>query len=284
MADIKDTVGEGGANAVHDVAVVQAMLRVIRNAQNHPYLASNYDGVYGPHTKAAITKFQTDQGLVPATPAPAADKLGLLAQGGAAIGKLNALLPATHTEIRIIENTKTVYVPGSSGNAEASQKSLATDAKLEPTFRAKAAQLVEDMYASHKIVLWAGPLGRHRTFAEQQAIPPANTKAGPGESNHNFGRAADMVFKDLEWVRGDGTLLKDDPWLKDLSGASAKKARAFWDARDGVVKSVGLFTLGVDWDRPHVQSFDQTTVSMRRSLIALLNTVGSLKWDTAPQQ
>lgn len=36
--DIKDSVSEGGRNAVHDVAMVQLMLRVVKNAQGAPFL------------------------------------------------------------------------------------------------------------------------------------------------------------------------------------------------------------------------------------------------------
>jgi len=80
MADITDSVGEGGTNKVHDVALVQAMLSVIKDAKGNPYL-DDYDGKYGHGTKGAIVKFQTDQGVLkpPAKPAagappPAAEK------------------------------------------------------------------------------------------------------------------------------------------------------------------------------------------------------------------
>jgi hypothetical protein len=34
MPDIKDSVGEGGTNNTHDVAMVQLMLRLVKNAQS----------------------------------------------------------------------------------------------------------------------------------------------------------------------------------------------------------------------------------------------------------
>src|SRR5262245_46165233 len=107
MADIKDTVGEGGINAVHDVALVQAMLRVVKNAKQQPYFGNDYDGIYEKNTKAAIESFQADQKLLP----PAGkDGKTLLAVGGPTIQKLNALLPATHKELWIIAATKTVFL------------------------------------------------------------------------------------------------------------------------------------------------------------------------------
>lgn len=64
MPDIKDTVGDGGKNKVHDVALVQAMLRLIKDAAGKPFLATNYDGVYGGDTKSAITRFQVEHKLI----------------------------------------------------------------------------------------------------------------------------------------------------------------------------------------------------------------------------
>ena len=73
MSDIQDSVGEGAAkNNVHDLALVQAMLKVIKNATGQPYLSSNYDGVYGKDTKTAITKFQQDHKIIPTDPKQAA--------------------------------------------------------------------------------------------------------------------------------------------------------------------------------------------------------------------
>lgn len=277
MPDIFGTVGEGAANKSHDVALVQAMLRVVKDAKNQPYLAGKYDGVYGPQTKDALLRFQTQHKLVP-PPAGSGDKNSFVAPGGPTMQKLNAMLPATHKEMTIIQNSKTVYLPGAEGAMKAGQDSLRADAKLDGAFRAKVADLVGQMYKTHKIVIWAGNLGRHRTFAEQAALGANVTKAGPGESNHNFGRAVDLVFKDMHWVASDGAIVKDTPWIEKLSQASSAKATAFWDGRDVLVYKAGLFTLKVNWDRPHVQSFDQKTVHMGRSLAALLSAVGKSKW------
>jgi peptidoglycan hydrolase-like protein with peptidoglycan-binding domain len=72
MPDIKDSVGESGTNNTHDVAIVQVMLRVIKDAKGVAYLGSNYDGKYGPSTKDAIIRFQQDQKLVALPVQPAA--------------------------------------------------------------------------------------------------------------------------------------------------------------------------------------------------------------------
>ncbi|WP_046241434.1 peptidoglycan-binding domain-containing protein, partial [Delftia tsuruhatensis] len=66
MPDIKDSVGEGGSNQVHDVALLQAMLRVVKDAKNAPYLGVDYDGSYGAQTRAALERFQNDHKLAAA--------------------------------------------------------------------------------------------------------------------------------------------------------------------------------------------------------------------------
>ena len=71
MPDIKDSVGQGETNNLHDVALVQVMLRVIKDAKGAAYLGGNYDGKFAPNTKDAIIRFQQDQKLI-APPAPKA--------------------------------------------------------------------------------------------------------------------------------------------------------------------------------------------------------------------
>src|SRR5256885_16917319 len=100
MPDIKDSVGEGGSNQVHDVALLQAMLRVVKDAKNAPYLGVDYDGSYGAQTRAALERFQNDHKLAPAKAAPgqpqaggAKEALGLAAAGGATVAKLSGMLP-----------------------------------------------------------------------------------------------------------------------------------------------------------------------------------------------
>jgi peptidoglycan hydrolase-like protein with peptidoglycan-binding domain len=71
MPDIKDSVGQGGLNKGHDVALVQALLQIVKNAKGHSYLTAGYDGAYGNVTKQAIVAFQKDQKLLPALTPPA---------------------------------------------------------------------------------------------------------------------------------------------------------------------------------------------------------------------
>ena len=279
MADIKDTVGEGGVNAVHDVALVQAMLRVVKNAKQQPYFGADYDGVYEKQTKAAIENFQADQKLVP----PAGkDAKTLLGAGGPTIQKLNAMLPVTHKELWIIAKTKTVYLAAAQADATAGHAAVMTLAHTDPAFRLKAANAVTQVYTDYKLALTVGPKGGRRTFDEQAHIPLGQTTVGPGESNHNFGRAVDLVLRNFQWLKGDGSIIKDTPWAEQLEKQKgAATADQIWNARDIPVKAAGLFVLAVTKkfrDRPHVQAFDQNAVNMGDALARLLSTVGRFKW------
>ena len=298
MPDITDSVGDAGANKVHDVALVQAMLTVIKNPKGRPYL-TGYDGKSGNGTVHAITQFQTDQGLL-AKPgahagggagggvaAPAAEKAGLVTKGSPTLAKLAAALPAAFTTMMIIENTRTVYFPGTDADAKASSKAISVMADLESVFRAKVVQLVDLMFAANKIVLSVTPSGGRRTFQQQfdTFTKTTSTKAGPGESNHNFGRAVDIGFNGFEWLKDDGVKTKDDFWLNRLTkdGADAdgrKRAAELWKARDDIAVrgAPKLFNSILDGDDIHLQSFDDNLPN-DKALAALLNLVGKFKWD-----
>ena len=64
MADIKDSV-DGPGSQVQDIAMIQMMLKVVKDAKGAPYLKVNYSGEWNAETKDAITRFQQDQKLIP---------------------------------------------------------------------------------------------------------------------------------------------------------------------------------------------------------------------------
>jgi hypothetical protein len=276
MPDIKDSVGDGGLNRVHDVALVQVMLHLIKDARNVAYFAGNYDGVYANATKDAITQFQNDYKLISNPPR---EKLGQMVARGPTVQKLHAMLPAAYKDIRVLQNHKTVYLPGTLADTNISENKIRADQEFEPMFRAKVATLVREMYNTHKIVLWLTPTGRRRTFA-QQAVE-RQTKAGPGESNHNFGRAVDIGFKGFSWIQGGHATKRDADWLNTLESVKRAEAAAFWDARDVLATKLGLFRLL--FERVHLQAFNDSTVSSSRSLVKLLNAVGRMRWKTRYQ-
>jgi peptidoglycan hydrolase-like protein with peptidoglycan-binding domain len=287
MPNITNSVGEAGTNKVHDVALVQAMLVVVKNAKKQPYITS-YDGIYGGQTRAAIINFQKDQKVGAAKAGAGQDKLGLVTAGGPTITKLNALLPAVYKDIRIIEDTKTVYWPGAATDAQKHQDGINNDPQLETAFRAKVAQLVQFMHTRHKIVLSLTPTGGLRTFQKQYELvtqPNPPTQAGPGESNHNFGMAVDIGFKGFKWMRSDGQQKVDDWWLNELAKVSQAKAQELWRARNNIAfQEMNMHPSALKGDLIHVQKFSDANVSMRRSLADLMDRVGKMHWKHANSQ
>lgn len=299
MTDITKKVGNKGNNLVHDVALVQAMLRLVKDAKQQTYFTVDYTGIHGDSTVKAITRFQEDQGLgyeppppptakAPANakaepPPPGKELYGTMEPNGVTLKKLVAMLPADYAGLRIIPNTKTVYLPGTQADATKSETAVTTYPSLVDDFRQKVAKLVNLMYARHKIVLSVPNDGWRRTFEQQANVGGANTGAGPGESNHNFGRAVDIGFNGLRWLKGNGTIQKDDYWLQKLALVSEAKAKELWNARNDIgITELKLNKTNKKGDIVHLQSFSDDNLSMARSLAKLLNTVGTTKWEAQP--
>ena len=311
MPDIKDSVGHGGTNAGHDVAMVQALLQIVKNAKGHPYLTTSYDGTYAVGTKTAIIAFQKDQKLVPvAVPAPVnpavkgpapikgpaapvakgpTEKEGFVGPSGPTIQKLNAMLPLPYKAIRIINDTKVVYWPGSANDATASAKAIRGDVGLEASFRQNVTKLVEIMFQRHEIVLSLPTTGGLRTFQKQYDLvtqPNPPTQAGPGESNHNFGLAVDIGLKHFKWL-GAHLMAKTEAgwWLDDLTKVSGAKALSMWAARNLIAfNQLKMNPSALPGDHIHIQKFSDSNVSMRRSLAYLLDQVGAFYWKHAGGQ
>ena len=281
MPDIKDSVGAGGTNAVHDVAMVQLMLRLVKNAKGAPYFAADYTGTPGDATENAIVAFQTDQKLLGP---PAGEKSGFVGKGSQTLAKLNAAVPATYALAWIIADTRTVYLAMDAATAQKSANAVEGSADLDPAFRGKVANLINQMHQQHKIALSIPASGGRRTFDQQAALSPAVTGAGPGESNHQYGQAVDIGFGNLRWVKGDGQLVKDNYWLS-AGGLPAAKQNAFWAARDAIAfDKLGLFKTNKPGDLVHVR-YANANVSYSRSLAALLlnaATVTKSKWEPMP--
>jgi len=271
---------------VHDIALVQAMLRVVKDAKGGAY-SGDYTGTYDAATKTAIIAFQTDQKLIAAPgatldPAAAAklDKTGLVGQNSATLKALSKALPATHKDMVIIEGTKTVYLPMAAASAASIAATIGAKIDLDPMFRANVATLVNQMFADHKIALSIPGDGWNRDFAAQAVVAKAGTGVGPGESNHQYGKAVDIGFQGLKWVAADGTIKADNFWL-DAAAMPLDKRLAFWAARNKIAfAGLGLFKTNKPGDFIHVQAYSDTGVSYGRSLALLLQTVSpnGMKW------
>jgi peptidoglycan hydrolase-like protein with peptidoglycan-binding domain len=284
LPELKGSVGDGGANAVQDVALVQAMLKIVEDAKAVAYFGNNYNGKYDPSTKAAITAFQTDNKLIAAAnlkPDPAAkfEKSGLIDKNSQTFKTLTQALPADYKTMRIIEGTTAAYIEMPLAAYQASLQAVQLKNDLDVQFRQKVIQLVAQIYDDYKIVLSVPNDGWRRTFAQQADV---NSDAGPGESNHQFGRAVDIGFQGLRWIAGDGQINKDNFWL-DAAKMPEDKKQQFWNARNKIAfgPAIGLFKTNRKYDFIHVQAYSDDQVSYALSLARHLQVVSpnKMKWD-----
>ncbi len=270
MTGITATVGKSGVNVAEDVILVQAMLQAIRNANGRPYYNSNYDGVFGPITERAIADFQRDHGLFQL-------EFGHVTMGGQTLRTMLQLLPSDRRDMRVMPGTRTVYL-GAPRTLLSSVMSRLGAMTFNPNFGTKVRTLIDEMFRMHEIVLTINDkTGHFRTFQEQASL---GTTVGPGESFHNYGLAADVLFNPLKFIKPDGVLMDGgNPVLNNLETLNRMTWLKFWEARDTIATRNGLFPIGTS-DRPHLQSV--TNRSPGRSFVTLLNSRGTMRWDFRP--
>jgi hypothetical protein len=300
MQNLTGTVGEGGGNARHDVALVQALLAVTHRPANLDPKKSQYltgiDGDCGDGTIGAIRRFQNDQifgdAATGTSRAVAGATPGRIAPSDVTWTKLVAVVPNDFRDLRVLRGSKTVYVGAPATEREASV-SLLDRFTFEATFRAKVAAVVNQLHADTGLVAslcrWSETncKAARRDFQTQYELlidPAGPTNAGPGESNHNFGQAVDLGFKDLRWLKPDGTVEeKESSWMHKLDPKQKATGESlfFWNVLRETGEKLGLFR-GPEADRPHLQAWSDDKVSMPRRLVDLLNRVSvdrRMKWD-----
>jgi len=293
MQLITGSVGDGANNHPSDVALVQAMLVKIQRAAAPgqpagPFLAG-YDGDCGNLTKAAIRDFQNLHVFVsPAgnqsMPNPNA-KAGQVRPADATWTKLLAMVPHDFGNLRVIPGGKTVYLQASAGELQA-RLQAAGAMTFNPAFLVKVRNCIDQMYRQHGIALGVCPQGDRRSFQAQYALwlqGPGITNAGPGESNHNYGMATDIGFAGLRWMHPRGDVdVNETPWLHHLTAHKSAQALVFWEAMRtiGTSAAVGAFR-GPLADRPHLQNWNDSNVSMGSRLAALLQASGTMRWTYA---
>jgi hypothetical protein len=228
-------VGTHLANHKQDVALVKAMLNVVRNKHRHPFLHSHLNGFWDGHDAQALKAFQIEAGtaapppphghhrngahhaghhangaLAATAPAPAAypDTLGVLKPDSATWNKLVERLPTfphDFTRLAVLPDSTVVYLRADVDDRNASIDELA-DQPLDPEFRNRVVAVVRAMYDDYGIVLrgWTtNPTysSYRRDFdAQLQVYLEKHSNAGPGEGNHNYGEAVDLGFPGLLWV------------------------------------------------------------------------------------
>jgi hypothetical protein len=283
MQAIAGSVGDGGTNTGSDVALIQVMLMKVQQAGGRgPYLTS-YDGASGPGTIAAIRQFKIDQNVEPQTPAAAVR--GVIQPDDATWRRLAAMVPQDFQGLRVLPAGKTVYLEATTQQRDAKITNAATFT-FAPAFRVKINNLINRMHAVHGIAVGVCPQGGRRSFQEQYELFTSGrgvTNAGPGESNHNFGMAADIGFAGLRWLRSDGTVVENEGhWLGQMHRVSAEQELKFWDALRavGTSNAVGAYR-GPAGDRPHLQNWSDAGVSMARGLAAHLTRSGTMHWERA---
>ena len=291
MQLISGAVGETAANAIHDVALVQAILmKTTRAAASGraaaPYLAS-YDGVCGNGTINAIKAFQTDHVFVStatqqSVPNPNATS-GQVKPGDATWTQMLAKVTADFANLGVLTSGKIVYVQATDADRLAKITAVGT-LTFTAAFGTKVRACINQMHALHGIAIGVCVDGDRRAFQRQYELlqrVSSVTNAGPGESNHNFGMATDIGFAGLRWLHTDGVVDSNETsWLHHLTAAHSAEATRFWDTLRtvGTSAAVGAFR-GPLGDRPHLQNWADANVSMRTRLAAHLQASGAMLWS-----
>jgi len=297
MQIISDSVGFKGKNKPSDVALVQAILLKTpcmpagNNTKSKTYLSA-YNAESDDNTLKAIREFQGD--YVNVTPDGKQCILNpnavdaLVQPGDVTWQKLLEKVDRDFINMRILEGGKTVYLAAS---AQQLSDSLAgcQSFSFADAFRPKALACINRMYSKSAIVISVCRQGGRRSFQEQQAILNRHdgaTHAGPGESNHNFGMAADLGFQGLRWLKKDGSVGQEQLWWLEQLGRDRGSAEAlhFWQLLRSVgTAEVGLFP-GPESDRPHLQNWDDHGVDMASRLADLMTRFGKMKWQGRHQR
>jgi hypothetical protein len=296
MQALSGTVGEGGRNARHDSALVQAILASTKRPANldvrtPPYL-TNIDGDCGDNTKKAIRQFQYDRVFLDSTgttsqAVPGATP-GLVTMGDVTWKAMLAAVPNDRADLRVLQTSKVVYVAAPQAQHTGNTGRVA-QLTFAPTFRPLVIAVLDRIFQQYRISICVCPEGDRRDFQTQYDLltavdrngrPRNVTRAGPGESNHNFGQAADFGFTGLRWLRKDGVIVEDETaWLHKLDPAQTALGEAliFWNMLRAEGRTVGMFR-GPELDRPHLQAWSDVGIDMAERLAALLTQHGAMRW------
>lgn len=114
----------------------------------------------------------------------------------------------------------------------------------------------------------------YRTFQDQYDIPSGATRAGPGESFHNYLCAVDLGF--LQWVDDTGKAHATDYWLGQMDGLTRYKgfSSQLWTKRNSFSDAV----YHLSFEIIHLQSVPQET-SGRTALVKCLNQAATQGQD-----
>lgn len=194
------------------------------------------------------------------------------------------------TDLRILPGSRIVYVANPASDLKAKFEEVAQGG-FTPAFQTKIINCITLFHARHGIAIGLASVkssGR-RTFQKQYELMTdgrKTTQAGPGESNHNWGMAADLGFQNLRWMQSEGRVVENETaWfhrMDELTG-NRKASSKFYASMRAVGIESGMFK-GPDDDAPHLQNWDDSGVSAAKSLADQLTRSGTMKWSTAPKR
>ncbi|MFL4984630.1 MAG: hypothetical protein ACJ8EN_13665 [Xanthobacteraceae bacterium] len=275
MQRLTGAVGENGENRRHEVALVQAALKIIKQSSGVAYFAGAIDGIPSAALNSAIRKFQDDS-LTPRQRMFAG--LGKVLPNSETFDALRAKLPPDKA-LGAIPNHRVVYRRATEEDLQAALDGIDQAIKMLPDFRRQLKQLSMTMHAKHGLVLSIAPRCEYRTFDDQLKVDPANTGAGPGESAHNFGIGCDFGFYKFAYLTDAGNWQEDTVYLDEL----AKKGLSdpFWKQRNEYFRFGGMSLAKTDRlsDKVHVQAVEDKKAKWGLALCDLMNREASCYWD-----
>jgi hypothetical protein len=277
MPDLTSSVGDGGRNLPHEVALVKMMLKVVGRSRRVAYFDGDYTSPSAGDTAGAVLAFQKANNLPAAATATGQrpERFGLVEPGRPTWERLVSQLPDAYKEARTLEGTTLAYFPMPAFVKGQSLNEIRLH-DLDAGFKNKLVSLVEKFYGKSGIVLFINPTGWRRTFDEQMGKV---TEAAPGESIHQYGVAADIGFKDLRYVAVDGAIRQTATSNRGFEELPRHK-EPFFKARNKIaLEQLGLFAtiLGGDWF--HLQAYDDAQLDSVSSFMTLLQSVGKrMSW------
>ena len=265
MAAIKlsGSVGIGGNNKPADILAIQKALNArLKLIPPTTKLKEDSDLGKKPENSKTVAAIKLFQRKVCQMSKPD----GLISVNGKTHKKLNETgeLKKIVTEVLTFPGTKFTH----GRTKKTLDECLATlPAEMRSDFKKDISHIIKEM---HKLGFAFGTIKKHkagyRTFEDQHTIPPKQTKAGPGESFHNYGLAADLGV--IEWVDSSGKS-HSDFWLgtmdsmKEYKGFSGK----IWAKRNSFG---GANVHDLSWEIIHLQGVSADT-SGRGALVKCLN-------------
>lgn len=278
MAEITDPVGPGFPNAIHDVVLVQVMLKTLKNSHQIPYFTQPYTRTYSNDTARAIGAFQADRGLTAGT---GTENQGTVRPGDATWRALQAAFTKAappYADARTSKGFGIAYSPMPQGRLSESVAAIHAAKNLQGDFRQKVIQMVQTFYQQTSIVWSMVPrTGGWRSFAGQEGLV---SDAGYGESIHQYGYAVDMVVANFSWIAPDLQIRKSPT---NLEGMDRKQQIELYSARNLIASSLKLYGTTKSGDFAHLQNFADDPLDSVSSLMALMHAVGPKAMNWKPR-